>query len=112
MEVFEMFSAKNKEQEWNVVIDDGNVTSIEFLDGCLALGARTTYKRKPLPGEVQLTKAIKKAAFEFYVHNSQPVALDSMIEMLNGEDASIMEDVLNNLVADCQRRLKLINGTK
>ena len=100
-----MFSAKNKEQEWNVVISDGNATSIEFLDGCLALGPRTTYKKDPQMGEVQLTQAIKKAAFEFYAHNSQPVIFDSMIEMLNGEDLSVMEEVLKTLVEYYQKRL-------
>lgn len=103
-----MFSAKNKEQEWNVVISDGKVTSIEFLDGCLALGSRTTYKQDPQLSEVQLTQAIKKAAFEFYVHNSQPVALDSMIEMLNGKDLSVMEEVLENLVEYYKKRLDSI----
>lgn len=107
-----MFSAKNKEQEWNIVISDGNVTSIEFLDGCLALSPRTTYKRTPQLAEVQLTQAIKKAAFEFYAHNSQPVTFDSLIEMLNGEDLSVMEQVLKGLVEYYQKRLDGIEEAK
>ncbi len=105
-----MFYAESYNQEWRATVDEeGSVSSVEFLSGGSALGTRTTFKKKPQLGETQLIEAIKIACFDFFVRNGQQVMTDSLIEVLKGRDAELMQSTLQGIMTDCQRRLNMLH---
>lgn len=105
-----MFYAESYNQEWRVTVDEeGSVSSVELLSGGSALGTRTTFKKKPQLGETQLTEAIKTTCFDFFVRNGQQVMTDSLIEVIRGRDAELMQSTLQGIMTDCQRRLAMLH---
>ena len=101
-----MFYAESYNQEWWVTVnEEGTVTSVELLNGGSAFGTRTTFKKDPKLGETRLTEAIKITCFGFFARNGQSVVIDSLVEVLRGRDAELIQHALQGIMTDCQRRL-------